>query len=73
MLEFKGVLHFAMGYPNDEALDAHPLSAYGLEPYQFHLVENSPLVRELDERNKVHDRHIPGSFVVRALGSHVSR
>jgi hypothetical protein len=31
VLDFEGVLYYNMGYPNDEAFDAHPLSPYGLE------------------------------------------
>jgi hypothetical protein len=31
ILHFDGVLYYAMGYPNDEALNAHPLYARGLD------------------------------------------
>lgn len=33
VLHFEGVLYYAMGYPNDEVLNAHPLYANGLGFY----------------------------------------
>ena len=47
-----------MGYPNDEALNAHPLYASGLKFYGFHIVENFPLIADLDRRNQAHKRHV---------------
>jgi hypothetical protein len=54
ILRFEGVLYYAMGYPNDEALNAHALYANGLAFYGFHVVENSPLIADFDHRNQVH-------------------
>jgi hypothetical protein len=51
-----------MGYPNDEVLNAHPLYANGLGFYGFHIVENSPLIADLDRRNQVHERHVAGVY-----------
>jgi hypothetical protein len=65
ILHFEDVLYYAMGYPNDEALKAHPLYANGLGFYDFHLVENSPLIADLDLRNQVHERHVAGAYVKR--------
>ena len=65
VLHFEGVLYYAMGYPNDEALDAHPLDANGLGPYGFHVVENSPMIADLDRRNQVHERHVAGAYMKR--------
>jgi hypothetical protein len=58
ILHFDGVLYYAMGYPNDEALHAHPLYANGLGFYDFYVIEDSPLIAELDRRNQVHKRHV---------------
>jgi hypothetical protein len=63
ILHFEGVLCYGMGYPNDEALDAHPLYENGLGFYGFHVVENSPSIADLVRRNQVHDRHVAGSYV----------
>jgi hypothetical protein len=65
VLHFEGVLYYAMGYPNDEALAGHPLYNNGLESYEFQLVENSPLIADLDRRNQVHERHVAGSYLKR--------
>ena len=65
ILHFEGVLYYAMGYPNDEALSAHPLYANGLGFYGFHVVENSPIIADLDRRNQVHKRHVAGAYMKR--------
>jgi len=36
VVSFFGVRDWHYGYPNDEALDAHPLYGHGLKHYQFH-------------------------------------
>ena len=36
VLRFNGLRDWVYGYPNDEALDAHPLYGQGLEFYEFH-------------------------------------
>jgi hypothetical protein len=65
VLHFEGVLYYAMGYPNDEALNAHPLQANGVGFYGFHVIENSPLIADLDRRNQVHERHVAGAYMKR--------
>lgn len=65
VLRFEGVLFYAMGYPNDESLHGHPLYGNGLEFYGFHVVENSPLITDLDRRNQVHKRHVAGNYIKR--------
>ena len=65
ILHFDGVLYYAMGYPNDEVLNAHPLYGKGLQFYDFHVVENSPLIVDLDRRNQVHKQHVAGNYVKR--------
>lgn len=65
ILHFEGVLYYAMGYPNDEVLNAHPLYPNGLEFYAFHVVENSPLIADLDRRNQIHKQHVAGAYIKR--------
>ena len=65
ILHFKGVLYYAMGYPNDEVLNAHPLHANGLGFYGFYVIEDSPLIADLDRRNQVHKRHVAGAYIKR--------
>lgn len=65
ILHFEGVLYYTMGYPNDEVLNAHPLYENGLGFYGFHVVENSPLVADLDRRNQLHKRHVAGAYMKR--------
>ncbi|OCX53584.1 hypothetical protein BEL04_04630 [Mucilaginibacter sp. PPCGB 2223] len=48
---------YKYGYPNDEALGAHPLAKFGLKWYSFFEVENSPWIEELKVANRVHHRH----------------
>ena len=65
ILRFEGVLYYAMGYPNDEALHAHPLYANGLGFYRFYAIEGSPLIADLDRRNQLHKRHVAGDYIQR--------
>jgi hypothetical protein len=65
VLHFEDVLYYAMGYPNDEALNAYPLYANGLGSYAFHVVENSAMIADLDRRNQVHERHVAGAYMKR--------
>ena len=62
VLRFEVVLEFRLGHPSDEALSGHPLFKYGLEPYGSYLVENSPLVAEIENRNRVHPAFRPGMY-----------
>lgn len=68
ILRFEHVLHFQLGYPNDEALHGHPLSRYGLSYYQAYLVENSPLVADIEDRNRVHPSFRAGMYADFAIG-----
>src|SRR5690242_12291858 len=63
LLHFSVVLYYTMGYPNDEALTSHPLYGNRLKYYGFHLVSASPLIAELDRKNRVHERHVVGRYV----------
>src|SRR5215469_10023313 len=65
ILQFEGVLYYELGYPNDESLNAHPLYSSGLGFYDFHVIENSPLIADLDRRNQVHKRHVAGAYIKR--------
>jgi hypothetical protein len=62
VLRFEGVLQFRLGYPNDEALQGHPLAKFKLEPYAAYLVENSPLIAEIENQNRVHPAFRPGMY-----------
>lgn|SRR6266853_1197196 len=62
LLKFESVLHYRLGYPNDEALQGHPLYQFGLEPYAFFAVENSPLTAEIEKQNEGHAQHRPGIY-----------
>jgi hypothetical protein len=62
VLRFEGVLQFRLGYPNDEALHGHPLVKQGLENYQTYLVENSSLIAEIENQNRVHPAFRPGMY-----------
>ncbi|HSS97248.1 MAG TPA: hypothetical protein VLK33_09470 [Terriglobales bacterium] len=62
LLRFDGVLYVCCGHPNDEALAGHPLAKYGLQHYEFFEVGDSPLIAEIEERNKVHRLHRSGMY-----------
>lgn len=55
-------LAFKWGPPNDEALAGHPYFEAGLDYYSAFEVTDSDWVLELDRRNAVHSRHVPGLF-----------
>lgn len=59
---FDGYLQIRHGYPNDEALGAHPLGKYGLKFYDVFEVKNSPEVEDIKKRNRIHPRHTDASF-----------
>ena len=62
VLRFDAVLHFCIGHPNDEALQGHALYKQGLGYYGFFVVEHSPLIQEIETRNRVHRSHQPGMY-----------
>ncbi len=51
------VAAMAMGMPNDEALDGHPLSERGLESWRNYEITNSPWINALEKANRVHGAH----------------
>lgn len=51
VVAFHGVSQFTFGYPNDEALGAHPLYDHGISFYAFNQLEDSPYLKELGRRN----------------------
>jgi hypothetical protein len=53
---------YKFGYPNDEAIGAHPLAKFGLGFYGLFEVINSPWTKEICEANKVHPRHEDSMF-----------
>ncbi len=62
MVCFKGCRAHALGSPNDEALDGHPLCKFGLDPYASYEVKSSPWIAALERANRVHDRHMAEYF-----------
>jgi hypothetical protein len=50
-------LIYKYGYPNDEAIGAHPMAKYGLGFYGFFEVLNSPWIIELQNSNGIHPKH----------------
>jgi len=63
VVRFPRYLHIRHGYPNDEALGAHPLAKYGLGFYGVFEVDRSPLVEEIEKSNAIHPRHTKGMFL----------
>lgn len=59
---FEGVWALTFGWPNDEALNGHPLWGRGLRHYTIQEVFNSSWIAELERRNAVHPQHLPGAF-----------
>src|SRR4051812_17560780 len=59
---FANYLQFTHGYPNEEALGAHPLAKYGLKFYDVFEVQRSPLIEEIKKRNRIHPRHSDALF-----------
>lgn len=51
------------GWPNDEAINGHPLHKNGLDAYSAYEVLNSPWVKQLEQRNSVHPRHRAGAYL----------
>jgi hypothetical protein len=62
ILKFEVVLHHRFGYPNDEALQGHPLYPFGLKHYGFFTIENSPLISEIEKQNECHRQHRSGIY-----------
>jgi hypothetical protein len=62
LLKFEAVLQYRFGYPNDEVLQGHSLYPFGLEHYGFFVVENSPLIHEIENQNSCHRQHRPGIY-----------
>jgi hypothetical protein len=50
-------LIYKYGYPNDEAMGAHPMTKYGLGFYGLFEVLNSPWIIEIRDSNMIHPSH----------------
>jgi hypothetical protein len=42
-----------------------PSTQNGLGFYGFYVIEDSPLIADLDRRNQVHKRHVAGAYIKR--------
>jgi len=62
ILRFEGVLQFRLGHPNDEALHGHTLAKHGMKHYKPYLVENSPIIADIENQNRVHPAFRPGMY-----------
>ena len=62
IVRFHWPMAHSFGYPNDEALDGHPLAPYGLVSYRAFTVTNSPWLISLEKANRVHPHHTPTYF-----------
>ena len=63
LVEFSWPAAHFFGPPNDEAFSGHPLAARGLHPYAAFEVHDSSWLRQLERRNRVHQRHNPARFL----------
>ncbi len=50
-------LIYKYGYPNEEAMGAHPMTKYGLGFYGLFEVLNSPWIIEIRDSNRIHSSH----------------
>lgn len=57
VVSFRSCLMHMFGYPNDEALGAHPLYNRGLQFYGVFEIKNSSWVRNVERMNSVHPDH----------------
>src|SRR5262245_60100686 len=62
LVEFERYWSYTFGWPNDEAINGHPLYGRGLRPYGAFEVKDSSWVRQLERMNSVHHRHNPERF-----------
>lgn len=53
---------YKYGFPNDEALGAHPMAKFGLGFYGLFEVYNSPWIIEVLDSNRVHPKHIENRY-----------
>ena len=53
VVRFHSPMQHIFGYPNDEAFGGHPLSKLNITYYAFNVIENSPYVAELSQRNSI--------------------
>lgn len=57
VLNFSSVLQFTFGYPNEEAISGHRYAKLGLMPFDFVEVENSEVIENIKNSNRVHPYH----------------
>lgn len=56
-IKFNFFLQFKFGYPNDEAIEGHPLCKLGLRAYSIQKVIDSEWIKELSKMNSIHPAH----------------
>lgn len=55
-IKFKFLI-YKYGFPNDEAMGAHPMAKFGLGFYGLFEVFNSPWIIQIRDSNRIHPRH----------------
>ena len=60
LVEFRHVVSYRFGTPNDEVIHGHPLYGKGLEAYKAHEVIRSSWIAENEKINSVHFCYNPG-------------
>lgn len=63
VVRFVQPLKHMFGWPNDEAINGHPLYKKGLKAYGAFHVLNSPWAKQLEEMNSVHPGHGAGAYL----------
>jgi len=51
------VLQFTFGYPNEEAISGHRYARFGLVPFGFVEVNDSEILENIVNANRVHPYH----------------
>ena len=53
-LKFKIYLKYMFGLPSNETIQGHPYSKLGMKSFTFYELKNSPVIKELQEIEKIH-------------------
>ncbi len=58
-LKFKDYLKYTFGLPGNETIQGHPYSKLGMKSFSFYELNNSDLIKALQEIEKVHPYYNP--------------
>jgi hypothetical protein len=62
LLKFIGSVKHVFGIPSNETIQGHPYYKLGLRSFGFFEVKNSPLIKELQNIQKVHPSYNPSKW-----------